>query len=270
MNCDYVRDHIVNWIKERCDEAQQGGLVVGVSGGVDSGVVSTLCAMTGLPTFLISMPIHQNPDQVSRADEHMKNLEERFSNVTTNTVDLTDTYEALLNTLPAVAKAEIALVNARSRLRMVTLYAFANSAACMVVGTGNRVEDYGIGFFTKYGDGGVDISPIGDLTKTEVVTLARHIEVIESICSATPNDGLWVDGRSDEDQIGATYPELEKAMTYCDKSKISTVSGFSDYLKAEMDPRFARVMKIYLTRHENSAHKMNMPPVCAIPNKEEM
>jgi len=239
---------IVDWL------SKYKGFVVGISGGVDSALVSTLCAKTGLPTVVVSLPIHQPKSHLERANEHIKWLKEKFPNVTSFEVDLTETFETFKKSIPLCAVSDLSLVNARSRLRMTTLYNFANSFGHVVAGTGNKVEDYGVAFFTKYGDGGVDISPIGDLTKTEVWNLARHLGVCESIVNAKPTDGLWNDDRSDEDQIGATYPELEWAMDFYenfDKTKVLT-------------ERQQIVYNIYKTRHEQGLHKMCMPPVCKI------
>ena len=210
-----INDHIVNWLKDYAFNARVKGFVVGISGGIDSALTSTLCAQTGLPTLCIEMPIHQPPSHVSRAQEHIGNLKDRFDNVSSALADLTPIFETFRQQVPKTEDEHLlhlSLANSRARLRMTTLYYFAGINSALVAGTGNKVEDFGVGFFTKYGDGGVDISPIADLTKTEVRLLARHLGVTESILTAKPADGLFHDDRSDEDQLGATYEELEWAM----------------------------------------------------------
>lgn len=261
MNCPKVVHQIVTWLN---DKAAGKGFVVGVSGGVDSAVVSTLCAMTGLPTVCISLPINKTPDQLTRAEEHMYWLNSKHPNVKYSTTPLTNTFNSLKNELPAEAKSDLALVNAQSRLRMVALYSLANSQGYLVAGTGNKIEDFGVGFFTKHGDGAVDLSPIGELLKTEVFEIARYLGVPESIQRAKPTDGLWDDSRSDEDAIGATYPELEWAMELCNTLNLDTLAEFQkiEKLLPNFGIREKEVLKIYLTRHENSQHKMSTPPIC--------
>ncbi|MBU0490144.1 MAG: NAD(+) synthase [Bacteroidetes bacterium] len=262
MNHLQVADYITGWLKEKLLESGQKGFVVGVSGGIDSALVSTLCARTGYPTIVLSMPIHQPKDQFNRANEQVAFLEAHFPNVKSFLVDLTESYETIKKALPEEGRAELALVNTRSRLRMLTLYSVANSYCHLVAGTGNKIEDYGIGFFTKYGDGGVDISPIGDLVKSEVYAIAGKLGVPESILRARPTDGLWETDRTDEEQIGATYDELEWAMQYCDSEGIEN----PELLKSlqELDIRQLEVLDIYLSRHIANAHKMQMPPVCEL------
>ena len=223
-------NQIKNWIKSYSVESKTTSLIVGISGGIDSALTSTLCAETGLKTILVSMPIHQNPSQLRRANNHMMFLESKYKNVELIETDLTElftTFKKLFN-LPN----ELALANSRARLRMTTLYQIAQTNGGLVVGTGNKVEDFGVGFFTKYGDGGVDISPIADLMKSEVKKLASKLGVDPEIISAKPTDGLWEDDRTDEDQLGATYDELEWAM-----EKINTSGPFTD--------RQQKVLKIY-------------------------
>ena len=256
-----------NWLKEHAKKHNITGFVIGVSGGIDSAVCSTLCAMTGLPVICLRMSIHQAQDQADRGMQHINWLESKYPNVTHKDIDLSDIYDATVNTLDRVSAYEnmseetrfLSLANTRSRLRMITLYALANANKMMVCGTGNKVEDYGIGFFTKYGDGGVDISPIGDLLKSEVYTVGRELGIIDSILSARPTDGLWDDGRTDEDQIGATYDELEWAMEFCDNHSLKEVEemSFPEMLSA----RQAEIVKIYWKRHTANSHKMDMPPV---------
>ena len=204
--------NIVEWIDEYVKSNPVEALVVGVSGGIDSAVVSTLCAETGLPTYALGMPIHQNEQQENLSDTHLEWLSWKYTNVTKLKFDLTNTFDTFVSSMDGYNNNNLALANTRSRIRMVTLYQVAGSVSGIVVGTGNKVEDYGIGFYTKYGDGGVDIAPIADLYKTEVWGLGKHLGVDQRIIDASPTDGLWDDGRCDEDQIGATYADLEYAM----------------------------------------------------------
>ena len=206
--------NIVSWLQIRAEESGCRGFVVGVSGGIDSALTSTLCALTGLPTYVVGLPIHQPDTHVHRSERHMQWLQDQNANVRKQTIDLTTVYEVFRG-LPTEQSA-LALVNSRSRLRMTMLYSIANTHNLLVGGTGNKVEDYGIGFFTKYGDGGVDLSPIADLLKSEVREMAAYLGVSEEILTATPTDGLWEDDRSDEEQIGASYEELEWALEYYD------------------------------------------------------
>lgn len=264
MNCKTVSDHIVEWLRQRALLAHKDGFVVGVSGGIDSALVSTLCAKTGLSTIGVSMPINQAQDQLTRAHEHCAWLTNRWENVASKEVDLTGAYEVFETSLvPHGLMDTLSKVNSRSRIRMMALYAVANTKNLLVAGTGNKIEDFGIGFFTKYGDGGVDLSPIGDLTKTEVRELAQYLEVIQSIVDAKPTDGLWGDNRSDEDQIGDTYADLEIAMKFCEVNGISTVEQYEEkkYCCSVCSVK-ERTMLNYLTRHQNNQHKMSMPPVC--------
>ncbi|MBP8878614.1 MAG: NAD(+) synthase, partial [Flavobacteriales bacterium] len=215
MKTEQVIDHIVQWLRDYCESNRQNGFVVGVSGGIDSAVVSALCVRTGLPTLCVEMPIHQAASHVERTLEHIADLQKRHPNGSLERVDLTPTFDTLERALPGSSDEvthQLALANTRARLRMTTLYYLAGIHRRLVVGTGNKVEDFGVGFFTKYGDGGVDLSPIADLTKTEVYEVARELRIIPSIIQAAPTDGLFGDSRTDEDQIGANYPELEWAM----------------------------------------------------------
>ncbi len=231
-----LKNKIVNWIKGYSDTNNIQALVVGVSGGIDSAVVSTLCATTKLPTFALGMPIHQDVDQESLSDKHIAWLGKRFDNVKPLKFDLTKTFETFKKTLKEYAHDDLALANTRSRFRMVTLYQIAGKYNGIVVGTGNKVEDYGVGFYTKYGDGGVDIAPIADLYKTEVRELGGHLGVDALIIDAKPTDGLWDDGRSDEDQIGATYAELEEAMENGTGKAVDILYKFNNKNQHKMSP----------------------------------
>lgn len=203
---------IVSWLKEYVTDNNIKSFVVGVSGGIDSAVSSTLSALTGIPVYAIGMPIHQNKDQEILSDSHLAWLKQNFDNVTVLKYDLTNVFESFKETMGDYGTNTHSLANTRSRIRMVTLYQVATSVDGIVVGTGNKVEDYGVGFYTKYGDGGVDIAPIADLYKTEVWELGKHFGVDQRIIDAQPTDGLWDDGRTDEDQIGTSYEMLEWVM----------------------------------------------------------
>lgn len=252
-----IIDHIVNWLKEYSAKSGTNGFVVGISGGIDSALTSTLCALTHKPVVVVKMPIRQHQAEVDRALEHMVWLKKNFSNVSSEVMDLTPIFETIEEKFPEKIQDFLTMANTRSRLRMLTLYAYAAHYRMLVAGTGNKIEDFGVGFFTKYGDGGVDISPIADLMKSEVYTLAREVGVVESILQARPTDGLFADGRTDEDQIGATYDELEWAMRAVEnKTDASTFSS-----------RQKEVMKIYIGRHRANRHKMEAIPVCTIPRE---
>ncbi len=258
MQTEKVVKYIVDWLKTYAKNAGVNGFVVGVSGGIDSAVTSTLCAETGLDVLCLEMPIHQAKSHVSRAEEHIKQLEERYANVTDERVDLTPVFEEFKTEVSLDGKqaiVDMALANARARLRMTTLYYHAGLKGLLVAGTGNKVEDFGVGFYTKYGDGGVDLSPIADLMKSEVYAIGEYLKVPESIMKAAPSDGLFGDARSDEDQIGASYPELEWAMQMQDKGKV-----LSDF-----EGRQQEVFKIYSSYNKRNQHKMIPIPVCEIP-----
>ena len=260
MNTEKVSEYIIDWLKDYATNAGVKGFVVGVSGGIDSALTSTLCAKTGLPTLCVEMPIHQAASQVSRAEEHIAQLKNRFNNVSEVRVDLTSTFEDFKSAVPTIedtAKVDLSLANTRARLRMTTLYYLAGINSSLVAGTGNKVEDFGVGFYTKYGDGGVDLSPIADLMKSEVYELAAYLGVPNSIQIAQPTDGLFGDSRTDEDQIGASYDELEWAMKMQDEGK--TESDFSD--------RKLEVFKIYSRLNRINQHKMQPIPVCEIPEE---
>ena len=197
---EQLKTRIVNWIKDYYWKYNIKALVVGVSGGIDSAVVSTLCAETGLPTYVLTMPLHSKEENTELSDVHAAALVEKYYNVTNVNVDLSKTYDAFISTVyDGFTDNQLANANTKARLRMVTLYQIAGSMGGIVAGTGNKVEDYGVGFYTKYGDGGVDIAPIADLYKTEVRELGGYLGVDALIIDAKPTDGLWEDGRSDED-----------------------------------------------------------------------
>ena len=231
-----LKNRIVKWIKDYADTNNIQALVVGVSGGIDSAVVSTLCAETKLPTFPLGMPIHQDHDQESLSDNHLAWLDKKYDNVKTLKFDLTRTFETFKKTLNEYSHDELSLANTRSRLRMVTLYQIAGKYNGIVVGTGNKVEDYGVGFFTKYGDGGVDIAPIADLYKTEVRELGGYLGVMPEIIDATPTDGLWDDKRTDEDQLGVSYALLEEAMESGTGPGVDTLYRFNKANQHKMQP----------------------------------
>lgn len=255
-----VNLHIVNWLKTYAENAKVAGFVVGISGGVDSAVTSTLCAQTGLTTLCVEMPIHQAPSQVNRAKEHIEQLTNRFPNVTNAQVDLTSIFEGFKQVVPNtknVDKVNLALANTRARIRMTTLYYFAGIHSLLVAGTGNKVEDFGVGFYTKYGDGGVDLSPIADLMKSDVYALGAYLKIPNSILIASPTDGLFGDDRTDEDQLGASYDELEWAMLENEKRKIQD----------DFSGRERVVFEIFKRLNTANKHKMNEIPVCFIPSE---
>ena len=251
-----VIEFIVLWLKDRCAEASRRGFVVGVSGGIDSAVTSTLCAKTGMPVRVLRMPIHQAAEQHSLGGAHIEWLTGNFENVESIEIDLSSVMNALAQALPSqVSGDEHTMANTRARLRMAALYAVASNEDMLVAGTGNKVEDFGVGFFTKYGDGGVDLSPVGDLLKSEVYEVGRELGIIQGIIDAVPTDGLWDDSRSDEQQIGATYDELEWAMAF----------EQSGEQQNGLDDRQKQVLEIYRSLHAANRHKMDPIPVAIIP-----
>lgn len=256
MNKKKVIEHIVNWLKEYSDKSKTDGFVIGISGGIDSALTSTLCAATGKRCIVLNMPIRQTQHEFDRGMEHINWLKKVYPNVESHLVDLTGIFEKMENDFPKKVQDFLTMANTRSRLRMITLYAFAGHHKLLVAGTGNKIEDFGIGFYTKYGDGGVDISPIADLMKSEVYSLAAEMGVVSSILNARPTDGLFPDGRTDEDQIGASYDELEWAMTYQNKKETYSLTE-----------RQQQVMNIYLQRNRANKHKMEAIPVCIVPEE---
>jgi NAD+ synthase len=257
MNTKAVITHIVNWLNEYCENSRMNGFVVGISGGIDSALTSTLCALTGKQVICLNMPIHQHKAEYDRGHQHIQWLKSTHSQVTSTEVELTQAFESVGKAFPTDIQDRLTMANTRARLRMTTLYAFASHHKLLVAGTGNKIEDFGIGFFTKYGDGGVDLSPIADLMKSEVYALAKELNVIAPIQEAPPTDGLFADGRSDEDQIGATYNELEWAMRFVAEKKEMSV----------LSPRQKEVMAIYQQRHAANRHKIDPIPVCVIPQE---
>jgi NAD+ synthase len=259
MNRKEVKQHIVNWLKNYLQASKTKGFVIGISGGIDSAVTSTLAALTGKPLLCVEMPIHQDERQVNRARNHISWLKTNFDNVTSNETDLSTIFDAFSELVPHSNNGELnflSLANTRARLRMTTLYHYAQINRYLVLGTGNKVEDFGVGFYTKYGDGGVDISPIADLYKTEVFELAAELKILEEIQNAAPTDGLWGDERTDEDQIGASYPELEWAMKISNKANID----FRSFTTRQQE-----VFEIYARLNTINQHKMEPIPVCIIP-----
>ena len=256
MRFEECTNYITDWLLKYSNESKTDGFVVGISGGIDSAVASTLAAKTKKRILCLEMPIYQQIDQVNRAKDHINWLKKKFNNVSSILLDLGETYEHFKKTLINNAHSEtheIALVNTRARLRMTTLYYYAQLNNYLVLGTGNKVEDFGVGFYTKYGDGGVDLSPIADLLKSEVFKIGKELGIINSILNAKPTDGLWGDNRTDEEQIGATYAELEWAMNFNENT--NTLKG-----------RDKEVMDIYLHLNSINKHKMEPIPICKIPN----
>tara|TARA_B100001250_G_scaffold124403_1_gene105743 strand:- start:1690 stop:2484 length:795 start_codon:yes stop_codon:yes gene_type:complete len=238
---------IVRWLKDYYYFNNIHAFVVGVSGGIDSAVVSTLCAQTELPTYVVRLPLESAHKNTELADIHCRQLENKYENVTNIQIELSSVYDQLLHNINWWSEAQhhekgtftsnvLANANTKSRIRMVTLYQIAGSVGGIVVGTGNKVEDYGVGFYTKYGDGGVDIAPIADLYKTEVWELGEYLEVDERISDALPTDGLWKDERTDEDQLGASYKDLEEAMEHGRGPALDILDEYQRKNKHKMEP----------------------------------
>ena len=237
----FIKDWILNYVNSMPKKAQS--LVIGISGGIDSSVTSTLCAMTSLKTIVVLMTIKQIDSQLDLSLKHIKWLKDKFKNVESCTIELDEVFKSFQLKLSDF-DSKHGLANSRARIRMTTLYQIAAANNGIVVGTGNKVEDFGVGFYTKYGDGGVDISPIADCTKTEVWELGKELGILDEIITAQPTDGLWDDGRTDVGQLGLTYQELEEAMT---------------------NPNSPNRSK-YLEKRKLNLHKMGPIPVCKIPN----
>jgi NAD+ synthase len=257
MKYDIIIEEINDWLITYLKKSKCDGFVVGVSGGIDSALTSTLCARTGCPTLCIDMPILQNENEINRAENHIKWLKKNYNNVSHITIDLNNTFETFKSSVEKTENPNnnLSLANSRSRLRMTTLYYYSGIHNYLVAGTGNKVEDFGVGFYTKYGDGGVDISPIADLTKTNVFEIASKLNIIDEILKAKPTDGLWDDGRTDEDQIGASYSELEWAMIQKDNNK--TPDDFTG--------RDKEVLKVLMKFNSQNSHKMDPIPIFKVP-----
>ncbi len=251
-----IINHIVNWLNVYTIASKTNGFVIGISGGIDSALTSTLCAKTGKKVVCLNMPIRQHQTEYDRGHAHINWLKENYPNVSSAEVNLTSIFESIETTFENDIQDFLTMANTRARLRMLTLYAYAGHHKLIVAGTGNKVEDFGIGFYTKYGDGGVDLSPIADLMKSEVYSLAAEVGVIPEILNARPTDGLFADGRTDEDQIGATYDELEWAMTYIEQKDSYALNERQQF-----------VMQIYTSRNKANKHKMDPIPVCIIPHQ---
>lgn len=254
MNKKEIINHISNWLTSYSEKSKTEGFVIGISGGIDSALTSTLCALTGKKVLCLNMPIRQHSLEYNRGNKHIQWLKANYPNVTSTEVNLTSILEEMEKVYDNEVQDFLTMANTRARLRMTTLYAYASHHKLLVAGTGNKIEDFGIGFYTKYGDGGVDISPIADLMKSQVYTLAAELGVIEDILIARPTDGLFADGRTDEDQIGASYDELEWAMLYLENNHLY-----------ELTDRQKQVMEIYQSRNRANKHKMDPIPVCMIP-----
>lgn len=248
-----LSEEIQNWITNYVNNYNIKTLVIGVSGGIDSAVVSTLCAKTGIPTIAVGMPLNSKPENTRLSNLQLDFLSKL--NVKTFEYDLTKTFNSFEGLMSEFFNSDLSIANSKSRMRMMTLYHIATTVKGIVVGTGNKVEDFGVGFYTKYGDGGVDISPIADIYKTEVRELGRYLGVPQEIINATPTDGLWDDDRNDEEQIGATYEELEWVMEY----------GISK--QSYTDKEF-RVLQIYQNFNEKNKHKMVPIPIFDLKKNE--
>jgi len=236
----FIKDWILNYVNSMSKKADS--LIIGISGGIDSSVSSTLCAMTGIKTIVLTMPIKQKTDQHNLSLKHLKWLKDKFDNVEGYTISLDELFNSFKSSLSKFDN-DHGMANSRARLRMSTLYQVASANNGIVVGTGNKIEDFGVGFFTKYGDGGVDISPIADCNKSEVWELGKQLNILNEIIEAAPTDGLWEDGRTDEAQLGLSYKELEEAMN--NESSINREK--------------------YLNLRKANSHKMEVIPVCKIP-----
>ena len=257
MNAAEITKYIVDWLRDYALNAGVDGFVIGISGGIDSAVVSTLCAHTGLKVLCVQLPIHQSKSELSRAADQIDFLKNNFSNIEEVTTDLTtafETFSDLFDTKDGPTKT-LTLANTRARLRMTALYYHAGIHKLLVAGTGNKIEDFGVGFYTKYGDGGVDLSPIADLLKSEVYILGDYLKLPKTLQSAVPTDGLFGDSRTDEQQLGATYDELEWAMNTADR--------LDD--EHNITVRQEEVMKIYLKLNKANRHKIDPIPICIIP-----
>ena len=248
MELKNIDKKISDWLSSYLNDNNLDTFVIGISGGIDSAVVSTLCAMTGHKTFVVVMPIHQNKNETDRGVKHCEWLKKKYPNVININVDLSSTFDHFKSIFPININNKLALANTRARIRMSSLYLISGNNNGIVVGTGNKVEDFGVGFFTKYGDGGVDISPIADLMKSEVYEVGKSLGIIDTILSAKPTDGLWDDERTDEDQLGISYDELEWAMNFRGDITILTENQ-------------KQILFIYKKHRSKNIHKMKDIPV---------
>jgi len=251
MNLVQQNNWIVNWIKAYAKDNDRKALIIGISGGIDSALTSTLCAQTNLKTIIVSLPIYQNKSELKNSQSHMNWLCEHYDNIHPVTIELSSLFNTYKSIMPEHFHSNLGFANTKARIRMMTLYQIASKENGLVIGTGNKIEDFGIGFFTKYGDGGVDISPIADLTKTEVRELSRFCDISNDILTAAPTDGLWEEGKTDEEQIGASYEELEWAMHNQTTTKLSV--------------RQMEVLRIYNDFNTKNQHKMKPIPICIMP-----
>ena len=262
VNYEELKNRIVKWLDDYAIEHNIKSFVVGVSGGIDSAVVSTLCAETGLPTHVLSMPLHSSSQNDSLSDDYVSYLEDNYNNVAKIRIDLTNVYDQLIRSFDfwvggsKFTTNNLANANTKSRIRMVTLYQVAGNVGGIVVGTGNKVEDYGVGFYTKYGDGGVDIAPIADLYKTEVWELGKHLGVDQRIIDAQPTDGLWEDGRTDEDQIGTSYKMLEWVMDSGIIESNYNIEELSQWNGVQLTEEQKIAIKQYQKFNTQNKHKM--------------
>ncbi|MES2567714.1 MAG: NAD(+) synthase [Bacteroidota bacterium] len=256
MKYEKIIDHIVHWLKQYSERSKTDGFVIGISGGIDSALTSTLCAMTGKKVICLNLPIRQYKTEYDRSNKHIQWLKTKYNNVSDAEVNLTSVLETIEKTYDPSIQDFLTMANTRARLRMTTLYAYAGHHKLLVAGTGNKVEDFGVGFYTKYGDGGVDLSPIADLMKSQVYSIAGKVGINDDILNARPTDGLFADGRTDEDQIGASYDELEWAMLYLENKE-----------NYALNDRQIKVMQIYQSRNNANKHKMLPIPVCEIPKE---
>jgi NAD+ synthase len=255
-----LANDIVAWLKDYAVKNDRKAFVLGVSGGVDSALVSTLCAMTGLPTYCAVLPCQSKSAETSRGEKHIEWLQKRYPNVRRQHIDLTTTFEAFYDNTKYELADALAYANTKSRLRMIALYQIATPIGGIVVGTGNKVEDFGIGFFTKYGDGGVDLSPIADLLKSEVRQMCRDLGVLPELSEAVPTDGLWADARTDEGAIGASYDELEWVMTFLERNNGWPCPVPTNSNTPLLTARQQEVLNIYMKRHMASRHKLEPIP----------
>ncbi|WP_185873901.1 NAD(+) synthase [Blattabacterium cuenoti] len=262
INEKKVINYIVTWLKKYIKKSKSNGFIIGISGGIDSAVTSMLLAMTKFPTLTLEMPILEKKNLLS--NQHINFLKSRFLNVNHLKKDLSTLYTTFYKIIShtkhkKIKNQSLSLANTKSRIRMITLYYYANLKNYLVVGTGNKVEDFGVGFFTKYGDGGVDIHPIADLNKSEVRLIAKELNILNSIQKAIPTDGLWDDKRSDEEQLKATYEELEWAMKITEKKK-------NIFINPSMNLEKKNIIKKYKNLHNKNKHKIIPIPICKIPS----